>query len=156
MWILTLQEFVKLLGQNNPKLNTTPTYLKVIVIHENFVQILSAMLMLNFQTDKQVKDCIFSTSGYLEVDQLINNIKTATLKNFNRVIDVMKELSVSVNPIENKFFLFSRGYGVNILLKSLVVFFRHESLNLDAFWNVILEYYNLFTLLGQRSFGACE
>lgn len=143
MWVFTLQEFVKLLGQNNPKLNTTPTYLKVIVIQENFVQILSAMLMLNLQTDKQIKDCIFSTSGYLEIDQIINNIKTGALKNFNKVIDLMKEISVIVPPLDNKFFLFCRNYGVGILLKSLVLFFRHEGLNLDAFLNVIWLYYLL-------------
>lgn len=138
MWILTIHEFIKLLSMNNSKKGLKPTYLKVILGQEHLAQVLSALIMLTIPSEKQIKDCVFSTSGLNELDQLLNTVKTSALKSFTKVLDIMEDLNTVIAPADNKFFTFSKDYYLHTFISSLVIFFRNENLNIEALQNVNL------------------
>ena len=142
-WVKTIQEFLKFLNQSNHQKNLTRKYLKVIVENKNLAQVLTSCFEISYNTDKQIKECFISTSGVADFDSLINVLKANVLKCFNQFLDleVLTELEArDVNLGRNSFFLSAHNICIPYVIKSLLLFFKTENLNIEEVHQVLAEY----------------
>jgi len=132
LWLVTLQEFFKLLGNHEPEEGQYASYLKVLVTNERLSIVLVTILMLNFNVPTQIKDCLISTSGKQEADDLINTIKSSVFKCFNKAIDCLGATLKVCNIDENHFFKVAQTYMLGVSLHTLIVYCKTP----DAIENV--------------------
>jgi hypothetical protein len=131
LWLVTLHEFIKLLGSNDKEKKHNASYLRVIAGNERLAIVMTTILMINFDVPAQLKECVISTSGRDEADSLINTVKSSVIKSYNKIIDCLGATLQVLNIEENHFFKTAHGYLIGAVLHSVLVFCRSPDTNLE-------------------------
>jgi len=134
IWVVNIRYFIDLLGKpikisGNKKKYTS--HLSTVTSCGPLVEVLSNILTLQIPTEKQLQDCLFSTSGITGVDQILNGVKGSVIQCFNKSLDYLLSSRTYLDPDHNKFYGFSRDAGVKGILHSVLVFCESPSISLE-------------------------
>ena len=88
-------------------------------------------LDLHLPADKQLSECLISTTSYGRIDQALNQIKRKALKCFNYIIDNIVNLTPGKGPSENSFYIYAITTGVDRVLKTLFAICETPSFDLS-------------------------
>jgi len=116
--------------------------MKIIIDKEDLAKLLIATFVLNIPSNQQIKDCMFATSSLVNLDQLLNTVKTNSLKCFEYILDsrlsAQKEpqqnetLLQIISPETNKFYQLVPGSVLKVLLQSFIQLSRSNYEYIEA------------------------
>lgn len=110
VWVDTVENFIY-------KMNDMRDHsLKNVLANENLTNLLSQILFLNLATNKQIKDCIFSTTGMPDLDNCLNTVKISILQIFKKLIDFILEAPSGFNYNLSQFFVFLHTCIPNLIV----------------------------------------
>jgi len=162
MWTKISLEFIKRLGRDELEDIKKPNYLELIVDKQDFAGLLLKTIILQIPSGKQIPECLLSTSSIVQLDKLLNGVKSGALACFEQILKFRKDaLDVQLNPAtspvldleKNKFFQLIQGDGVKAIVQSLFQLGRsdysniEEGLNNKEFHECVLECLNVLTRL---------
>jgi hypothetical protein len=124
-WAETIKSFITKFQEKKGNLLQNVTIQEALV--QNFVQILCIQLPIA----KQINECIVSTSGLIEFDNICNDIKTMVMKCLNIVIAFMFETRPDLNIQNSKFYTFLLT-GLPLVISTLIKFCKEDTIDLDA------------------------
>ena len=133
IWVSTLKIFIDLLGKPTTKKSKTifTTYIQNVISQDSIVNVLATVLTLQIPTEKQLPQCLFSTSGVTGVDQALNGVKAQVIKCFNKVLEYVFKSKALLNQNLNKFFAFSSNMGVQGVLQSVFMLCESPTINIE-------------------------
>ena len=151
---MVIKDFLKHLGRNDPT-GDKWNYIEVIVNRQELANLLLKILLLQVPTENQIKECLFSTSGIENLDQIINIVKNGALGCFGSVIDFVCEAvslqlpkhSSVLNPEYNVFYALIQKSLVTAIFKSLYQYCRSsytnvlEGLNVSVYYNKLCSHF---------------
>jgi len=162
MWTKISLEFIKRLGRDELEDIKKPNYLELIVDKQDFAGLLLKTIILQIPSGKQIPECLLSTSSIVQLDKLLNGVKSGALACFEQILKFRKDaLDVQLNPAtspvldleKNKFFQLIQGDGVKAIVQSLFQLGRsdysniEEGLNNKEFHECALNCLNVLTRL---------
>ena len=109
--------------------------LKNALANENLTNLLGQILFLNLSNDKQIKECIFSTSGLLEIDNSLNTTKISILQIFKKLMDFILEAPPGFNYNLSQFFVFLHTCIPNLIV-SLNKFVNNDFFEVEEYLEV--------------------
>lgn len=128
VWTETLKKVIYKLGSVKKTSKAESEYIRIVTEHEPTLGVLSAILTIQIATDKQLQNCLFSTSGLLEIDDALNAVKATVLEYFNEVLSYISTYSKAV--LSNNFCVFAKDSGVQQVLSSIFVFCENVSFDI--------------------------
>lgn len=122
-------------------------YLGILVENVELAQVLTSSLTITFNTEKQLKDCMISTSGHRDLDSIINSLKANVMKIYNQFLDplVLINLNQFVSLEKNFFFMNAHNFCIPFVLKTIISFFKTENLDIQEIHDVLIEYITKLT-----------
>jgi len=144
MWTKISLEFIKRLGRDDYEDIKKPNHLELIVDKQDFAALLLKTIILQIPSGKQIPECLLSTSSIVQLDKLLNSVKSGALSCFEYILKFRKDaLDVNLNknspildPEFNKFFMLIQGDGVKAIVQSLYQLGRSEYSNIEEGLNV--------------------
>ena len=134
IWVVTIKLFIEVLGKpkkiGKKSWDESP-HITTITSYAPLVNLLSTILTLQLPTQKQLNDCLFSTSGVTGVDQILNTVKANVLTCLIRTMEYMFVGKSSLDPQINKFYAFIREDGITGVLKSVFNYCENPLVNLE-------------------------
>jgi len=116
--------------------------MKIIIDKEDLAKLLITTFVLNIPSNQQIKDCMFAISSLVNLDQLLNTVKTNSLKCFEYILDsrlsAQKEpqqnetLLQIISPETNKFYQLVPGSVLKVLLQSFIQLSRSNYEYIEA------------------------
>lgn len=106
-------------------------YVQTVSGFEPVLGVLSSILMLQVPTDKQIPQCLFSTSGITGVDQALNGVKIYVLRCLNKVLRFASMSKILKDVEKNKFYQFSLNTGLEGIMQSLFAFCENPNINVE-------------------------
>ena len=101
-------------------------------MNQDIVDILARILIIHLPTEKQLKGCVFSTTGIPAFDKPLNTAKSIVIKIFNRIIDFVNRTFKVLNPNLNKIYTFIKTEGIQGILQSVFILCKTEGFDLEA------------------------
>lgn len=117
--------------------------LKNVLINENLANLLGQILFLIVETPKQIKECIFSTTGFLEIDKKLNSIKISILQTYHKIINFIFEAPSGFNYNLCQFFNLLHTYVPNLIV-SLNKFCNNIFCDIDVFLEVFKKFLMIY------------
>jgi len=109
-----------------------------VLAYEPIVEALVAIMKLQIPHEKQLQDCLYSTTGIQGIDQVLNGAKSDVLLCFNTALEFSFNFTKLLDPNKNKFLTFAVSDGVTGVLKSLVVFCQNPPVSFEDIPKVYL------------------
>lgn len=144
IWVSLIQDCLQILRKPDEKTRLVTNFIEVIVNEESIVKLFSNILALQVPNNKQIQQCLMSTSGFVEIDQPLNALKTIVLKAFNRFLETLIAGKSLLDFTKTKFYDFIKDDGVKGILNSVFLLCKSEELNIDEILKVY--YYHNFPL----------
>jgi len=142
IWTRIIREFIKKLSKTNRNDPESVNYMKIIIDKEDLAKLLITTFVLNIPSNQQIKDCMFAISSLVNLDQLLNTVKTNSLKCFEYILDsrlsAQKEpqqnetLLQIISPETNKFYQLVPGSVLKVLLQSFIQLSRSNYEYIEA------------------------
>jgi len=134
-FVLAIKSCIDKMGKRRKDEGKVKLYsanMQTIISYEPLVQVLSTILTLQVPSEKQLPLCLFSTSGVVGIDEILNGTKADTLTCFNKVIDFANKFTFLLNTNTNKFLAFAMESGIKGVLQSLLTFCENENLDYES------------------------
>ena len=139
IWVANIKSFIEILGKpvkTASKAKTYTSHLSAISSCGPLAEVLANILTLQIPTEKQLPECLFSTSGITGVDQIMNSVKGSVIDCFNKTLEYMLNSKTYLDPYYNKFYAFSRDAGIKGILHSVFTFCESPSISLEEIGQV--------------------
>lgn len=125
-------EFIKKLGRNNARDLAKGNHIEVIIDKEEIARLLLKLMVIQFPTRHQVRECLLSTANIKQIDNLLNSVKSLGLKCFVQILEFMEEAktvkrqTVLLDQDKNKFYQALQTDGIKAVLQSLFQLCRSD------------------------------
>ena len=139
IWTETMFTFVKLLVDSDFRRKGQSGYVQQVASNDEMIEIFSKILIIQLPTDKQLKECIISTSSIEDFDNIANEVKTLVLKCINKILTFIIERKSILNTLQNKFYKFIKGDGIKGLLQSVFTFCKTNTFSIEEAIEVIIQ-----------------
>ena len=139
IWVVNIKSFIEILGKpikTSSKAKTYTSHLSIISSCGPLIDVLSNILTLQVPTEKQLPECLFSTSGITGVDQILNSVKGNVIHCLNKTLEYMLNSRTYLDPYHNKFYAFSRDAGIKGILHSVFTFCESPAISLEEIGEV--------------------
>ena len=110
-----------------------------VILEEGLVQNFVQILCIQIPTAKQINDCVISTSGFTDFDNICNDIKSIIMKSLNTITLFIFDTRTDADITSSKFYSFLLT-GLPLIISTLIKFCKHESVDLDVALNVKIIY----------------
>jgi len=139
---MLIHDILKSLSEADQKSRIVTQYVEVIINDELLINRFSNILTIQLPTNQQIEQCLFSTSGVSEIDELLNVVKMLVLKEFNYFLGLINKSKSQVKFFQTRFYSFIQDNCINGVLNSVFVFCKSDMINIETALKVRFSFYS--------------